>query len=77
MKDDKVYIEYLWAYDWWLSWYNKEEEDKKYHRVDNSLILEIKQPIEYWPMYFKTEAWNYFKNLYTITKEVYDNIWKS
>lgn len=72
--DNIILKEYLWAYDWRMSWYDKYTWNE-YHRVDNSLIFETKQPIEYWPVYFKTESW-YFKNLSSITKEEYDNIWK-
>lgn len=67
---DRFCVEYLWAYDWWLSW---KENNNEYHRIDESLVLETKQPIKYWPVFFKTEKW-YFKNLTPITKEKYDSI---
>jgi hypothetical protein len=79
--DNNIYIEYLWAYDWWLTyanmdWYINKTNTQEYHRVDNSKVLEKKQPIEYEAVYFKTETW-YFKNLKPITQEVYDSIPKS
>lgn len=77
MENNKIYIEYLWAYDWWLTWVYSEDEDKEYHRANDSLILESKQVGKYWPVYFKTEDWKYFKNLYEIKREEYDSIWES
>ena len=71
MESNIVLKEYLWAYDWWLSWMDKYTWTE-YHRSDNSEILEIKQPKEYWPVYFKTESW-YFKNLNSINEEDYES----
>lgn len=78
IMDNKIYIEYMWAYDWWLTyadedWFINKTNTQEYHRIDNSKVLESKCPIEYWPMYFKTENW-YYRNLKSITKEEYDKI---
>ena len=71
-EDERIYIEYSWAYDWRLTWKYTKWDDE-YHRNNNEKVLEYKQPIKYWSIYFKTES-NYYRNLTKITKKKYDTL---
>ena len=60
--------EYMWAYDWWLT-YKLKDENFKRHRVNwEKIIFEIQKP-EYWPLYCTTENWDKFINLRKIEDE--------
>lgn len=66
-SEDITITEWLWAYDWWLTYKCNECNNSK-HRIDNKVIIKTKQPIPFWPVYFKTET-GFFRNLKEITED--------
>ena len=71
MEKKRILKEYLWAYDWWLT-YQIEGEDFERHRINWCKIVSIKQE-NYWPVKFICENWETFINLRKIDEK--NNTW--
>ena len=62
--------EYMWAYDWWLT-LECRKCWKQSHRISKKAITANEQPVEYWPVFFRSGG-KHYRNLTLITKKEYD-----
>lgn len=70
LNDEKLeYVEeYMWAYDWWLT-YKLKDENFKRHRMNKDRIISLEQIPEYGSLYCTTENWDKFINLRKIEND--------
>lgn len=66
---NKVRIEYLWAYDWRIVWYYKDNPKELYFRIWDLKIIDYCQSEDYGPVYFELEWNKFYRNLTEITEE--------